>query len=163
MPLDPSNLGTLLRTHRLRAQLSQPEAARRAGMSTRLWSETERGERPHVSATTLLRMLAGVGVVLEPRDITPADGGVVASPLPATEEEIAVLREDLRQAVAYGVDLSLLRASLDKTPLQRIRENDEALAFFDGITLTPGWPAAKPPRTRNPAARPASPRRSQAR
>lgn len=144
MPLDPRNLGPLLRTRRLRAQLSQPEAARRAGVSTRLWSETERGQRPHVSATTLLRMLAEVGVVLEPRDLTPAAGGLVAGPVPATEAEIAALREDLRQAVAYGVDLSLIRASLDKTPLQRIRENDEALAFFDSVTLTSGWPAAEP-------------------
>lgn len=150
MPIDTDNLGPLLRTYRQRARLSQFEAARRSGVSTRLWSETERGERPHVSATTLIRMLAEVGVALEPRDVAPVDGASPTSPPHATEAEIAALREDLRQAADYGVDLSLIRASLDKTPLQRLRENDEALAFFDGITVAPGWPPSETPAIATP-------------
>lgn len=146
MPLTADAVGPLLRDHRLRLLLSQPEAARRAGVSTRLWSETERGERPNVSFSTLVHMLAVVGVALEPaarqESGVPDDERRAISP-----GQIAALREDLRQAAAYGVDLSLIRAGLDLTPLERVQRNDEALAFFESITVESGWtPPASPSR-----------------
>jgi hypothetical protein len=84
-------------------------------------------------------MLAEVGVALEPHDTEPGSGIIAPESRPATEGEVAALRADLHRAAVYGVDLSLIRASLDKTPVQRLRENDEAIAFFGCITVTPGW------------------------
>ena len=55
-------LGEVLRIARKSLGLSQRVAALRAGVSTRLWAEVERGERPNVSLATALRMLGEVGV-----------------------------------------------------------------------------------------------------
>lgn len=137
MVLDVSNLGSLIRDARLQARLSQPEAARRAGVSVRLWSETERGARPHVSAATLFRIMAEVGVVLEARSAVADQGGEATNP--SSAPSLATLRDDLREAAAFGVDLSMIRATLRKTPLQRVRENDEALEFFGSFTVERGW------------------------
>ena len=147
MPLTADTIGSLLRDHRLRLRLSQPEAARRAHVSTRLWSETERGERANVSFGTLVNMLAVVGVVLEPAVLEESKASErIQTPL--TPDRIEAIREDLRQAAAYGVDLSLIRAGLDRTPLERVQRNDEALAFFSSVTVEPGWKPARPHRRR---------------
>lgn len=142
MRLAPGLIGPVLHDHRNRRRLSQAEAARLAGVSTRLWAETERGQRPHVSVTSLLRMLEVVGVAVNTvADVEQAAAVPAPSPLsPAVLEE---LREDLRRAAAYGVDLSLIRAGLDLTPLERVQRNDEALAFFSSVTLEPDWPSAR--------------------
>lgn len=141
MRLVPDLIGPVLHDHRNRLRLSQGEAARRAGVSTRLWAETERGQRPHVSATSLLRMLEAVEVAVHTvaRPEHPAGAPSPSHPplSPAVEAE---LREDLRRAREYGVDISLIRAGLDLTPLEHVRRNDEALEFFGSITLEPGWP-----------------------
>lgn len=134
--MDSRQIGTLLRDGRLRHRLSQPEAAKRAGVSTRLWSEVERGERPHVSFATLVRMLALVDVSLG-RVAGSAQAEHPVRPLSAAE--VAALREDIRQAVAYGVDLTRIREGLDLSPLEHAQRNDEALAFFASVTVTPGW------------------------
>lgn len=63
MPTD--QVGSLLRTARRRLGLSQMELARRAGVSTRLCAEVERGVRPNVSLATALRPLAEVGVSVQ--------------------------------------------------------------------------------------------------
>lgn len=57
-------LGDLLRETRKALGLTQKEIAERAEVSTRLWAEVERGERPNVSLATALRMLSEVGVVV---------------------------------------------------------------------------------------------------
>ena len=64
---------------------------------------------------------------------TPAARIPVISP----SDDIAVLRDDLRRAEEYGVDLSMLRAGLQITPLQRLEDNDAALEFFASITVIP--------------------------
>lgn len=122
MPVDLSTLGTVLRARRTRLGLSQPEAARQAGVSTRLWSETERGERPNVSAGSLLRMLREMGVTLEPVTGSPDPG--YASP-----------RRTLQDATAHGVDVSMVRSALRQSPAERIASNDDALEFFATVRV----------------------------
>lgn len=151
MPVTADTVGPLLRDHRLRLRLSQPEAARRAGASTRLWSEVERGERPNVSFGTLLHLLQVVGVALEAATLVePNKASAVRRPLSA--EQVEALCDDLRQAAAFGVDLSLVRAGMDMTPVERVQRNDEALSFFDSITVKSGW-VAPVARARRPASR----------
>lgn len=140
MRLTADMVGPVLRDHRARLRLSQAEAARRAGVSTRLWAETERGQRPHVSVTSLLRMLEVVGATVAIEDDRAQ---AAASPAPSLSPAVVEeLREDLRRAAEYGVDISLIRAGLDLTPLEHVRRNDEALEFFGSVTLEPGWPPA---------------------
>lgn len=136
MIVDPNAIGSLLRVRRGRLGLTQPAAAARVGVSTRLWSEVERGERPNVSFATVTRMLASVGIHLRARtaQIRVATAGMEHRVPPPYED-------DLRAAEAYGVDLSLLRASLRETPLARVRSNDAALAFFSGVSLVRGDPS----------------------
>lgn len=55
-------LGRVIRVARESLGLTQKALALRAGVSTRLWAEVERGERPNVSFSSALRMLAEVGV-----------------------------------------------------------------------------------------------------
>lgn len=55
-------IGRMLRGARETLGLSQKVLALRAGVSTRLWAEVERGQRPNVSLHTAVRMLAEVGV-----------------------------------------------------------------------------------------------------
>ena len=123
MAIDLSKLGSVLRARRTRLGLSQPEAAKQAGVSTRLWSETERGKRPNVSASSLLRMLREVGVTLEP---------VAGSPV----HEHASPRRTLQDAAAHGIDVSMVRAALRQSPAERIASNDDALAFFAAVRVT---------------------------
>src|ERR1700737_1703363 len=139
MRLIPDLIGPVLHDHRNRLRLSQGEAARRAGVSTRLWAETERGQRPHVSATSLLRMLEVVEVAVH-TVARPEHAVGAPSPSPLSPAVVAELREDLRRAGEYGVDISLIRAGLELPPLEHVRRNDEALEFFGSITLEPGWP-----------------------
>lgn len=51
----------------------------------------------------------------------------------SSEQRIAIWREDIRRARAYGVDIPLVVALLDRPPLESIRINDEALEFFASI------------------------------
>lgn len=135
--LTPKKIGSLLHRARLRHRLSQPDAARRAGVSTRLWSEVERGTRPNVSFSTMVTMCTVVDVALDVSSV-PARP---APPRPATlsATQVAALRDDLRQAVAYGVDIARIQADLTVTPREQAERNDEALAFFRGVTVTRGW------------------------
>lgn len=116
-----ARLGVLLRERRSHLGMSQPVAAERSGVSTRLWSETERGQRPNVSAMTLVRMLSSIGVVLEPSH--------------TGESEADALRRELREAEAAGVDVSMVRQALRQTPQERIASNDDALAFFSQVRV----------------------------
>ena len=61
-------IADLLKRARKAAGLSQKEVAGRAQVSTRLWAEVERGERPNVSLTTAIRMLGEVGVTVRLTD-----------------------------------------------------------------------------------------------
>jgi transcriptional regulator with XRE-family HTH domain len=132
--VDTDSIGPLLRACRGRLGLSQPTLAARVGVSTRLWSEVERGERPNVSFATVARMLASVGVRLHPQEGPPSDEPLAITEIPGPEQ----YEKDLREAEAYGVDISLLRAGLRETAAERIRSNDDALAFFAGVSLIPG-------------------------
>jgi transcriptional regulator with XRE-family HTH domain len=68
---DLNELGAILRRRRQALALTQGEAAGVSGVSLRLWSEVERGERPNVSFTTALRMLNTIGLDLEVRERRP--------------------------------------------------------------------------------------------
>lgn len=57
-----AEIGRALRTARQQRGWTQQFAASRSGVGVRLWCEVESGKRAHVSATTLLAMLAAVGI-----------------------------------------------------------------------------------------------------
>lgn len=138
--LTPRNLGIALRQARVTGGMSQPTAAREADVSTRLWSEVERGLRPNVSFTTLVRMCEVMGV-------TVGLGAVNVQPPRATKRlspaQIEALRQDLRRAAAYGVDIARIQEGIILTPREHAERNDEALAFFRGVKLTPGWKSSE--------------------
>jgi transcriptional regulator with XRE-family HTH domain len=66
-------LGSLIREQRIAHGYTQEEMAARAGVSTRLWSEVERGARLNVAADTLLRMLqlSGLDMLVQSRRPLP--------------------------------------------------------------------------------------------
>ena len=157
-PFEIHTLGEHLRNARLKLRLSQQEAARRAGVGTRLWSEVERGARENVSASTILDMLSQVGLTLAIVETTTSAEGHGQRTLSA--KELREMKGDLARAEEYGIDLSLLRASRSMTQLERVRTNDEALALFDAITVIPGWISQRPERADNAAHNAASTARS---
>jgi transcriptional regulator with XRE-family HTH domain len=61
---EPADLGRLLRAQRRQLALTQAHAASLAGISTRLWSECETGQREGVSLDVIIRMLQVVGLDL---------------------------------------------------------------------------------------------------
>lgn len=68
-------LGSLLREQRIAHGYTQEDMAARAGVSTRLWSEVERGARLNVAADTLLRMLqlSGLDMLVQSRRPLPRE------------------------------------------------------------------------------------------
>ena len=64
-------LGKLLKSTRMLLGVTQTNAAKRAGVSVRLWAEVERGERENVSLDTTIRMLGEMGIEL----VLEAPGG----------------------------------------------------------------------------------------
>lgn len=145
--LTPKKIGSLLYRSRLQHRLSQPDAARRAGVSTRLWSEVERGARPNVSFATMVTMCTVVDVALDVSSASARSSPPRPSKLSATQ--VVALRGDLLRAVEYGVDIARIQADLTVTPREQAERNDEALAFFSGVTVTRGWD----PRGTSPAKR----------
>lgn len=57
----PEEFGIALRAQRRLRHLTQANAAALAGVSTRLWNETERGKRQQIGMDTALRMLQILG------------------------------------------------------------------------------------------------------
>jgi HTH-type transcriptional regulator / antitoxin HipB len=57
----PEEFGAALRAQRRLRRLTQANAAALAGVSTRLWNETERGKRLQIGMDTALRMLQILG------------------------------------------------------------------------------------------------------
>jgi len=57
----PEEFGAILRTERRARHLTQAKAAALAGVSARLWNETERGKRLQIGMDTALRMLQTLG------------------------------------------------------------------------------------------------------
>lgn len=66
--IDIERIPQLLRSARQRLHLSQKDAAKRVGVSHRLWAEVEQGRRPNVSFATMIRMLGEVGVRVDATD-----------------------------------------------------------------------------------------------
>lgn len=68
-------LGGLVREQRIAHGYTQEDMAARAGVSTRLWSEVERGARLNVAADTLLRMLqlSGLDMLVQSRRPLPRE------------------------------------------------------------------------------------------
>jgi transcriptional regulator with XRE-family HTH domain len=61
MPLNPTQITTL----RERANLTQAEAARRAGLTRQGWGNLEHGRLPDPRASTLQRVAAALGCRVE--------------------------------------------------------------------------------------------------
>ncbi len=59
------DIGTELKRRRTELALTQTAAANLTGVSQRLWSECERGERRNVSFETVLRMLHTLGLDID--------------------------------------------------------------------------------------------------
>jgi transcriptional regulator with XRE-family HTH domain len=60
----PLEFGTQLLVARKACGLTQRQAALRAGVSTRLWNEAEKGKRAQIGLETALRMMRAVGIEL---------------------------------------------------------------------------------------------------
>jgi transcriptional regulator with XRE-family HTH domain len=97
-------LAKLLRSSRKAAGLTQKEAARRTGVSHRLWAEVERGERPNVSLETALRMLGAVGISLQLTDPRGKQRRLGAS---ATNPASRAARAAVRRSTWQGTQIDL--------------------------------------------------------
>ena len=60
--MENREIAEALRQARLRRGTTQRDIAAQVGVSTRLWAEFERGERPNVSLQTVLRMADALGL-----------------------------------------------------------------------------------------------------
>ena len=105
-----SQLGALLRDIRKAVGLSQKDAARRAGVSNRLWAEVERGERPNVSLATALRMLSEVGISIRLGD---PRGATHELRDPGTEESARAARAAIRRSTWTGRQIVLAEEGIE--------------------------------------------------
>lgn len=94
-----TQIAATLRRARQSLGLTQREAAARAEVSHRLWSEVERGERPNVSLETAVRMLGHVGVTLRLAD---ASGATTDVRDPSFEAAARAARAAVRRATWTG-------------------------------------------------------------
>lgn len=94
-------VGELLKRARNTIGLTQVELAQRVGVSNRLLAELERGERPNVSLTTALRLMAEVGVKVQ---LTEPSGASVEL---GDAETLARARAHVRRAHWTGRQLTL--------------------------------------------------------
>ena len=85
-------LGQMLLHARKLQRVSREDLARRAGVSTRLVAELERGERPNVSLESALKLLGYVGVAV----VAQAPDGAVAH---VRDSESANIERAARAAV----------------------------------------------------------------
>ena len=69
--MENREIAEALRLARLRRGTTQRDIAAQVGVSTRLWAEFERGERPNVSLQTVLRMADAVGLRFTIADARP--------------------------------------------------------------------------------------------
>ena len=115
-------IADLLKSARKAAGLSQKEVAGRAQVSTRLWAEVERGERPNVSLTTAIRMLGEVGVTVRLPD-----------PLGASRE----LRNPGSAAAARSARAAVRRATWTGRQIRLEQEgsNDPSRASGHGVSV----------------------------
>lgn len=88
-------LGELLKSTRKLLGLTQADAAKRAGVSVRLWSEVERGERENVSLDTTIRLLGEMGIEMVLEAPTGARVGLTDGP---AAERARLVRAEIRRA-----------------------------------------------------------------
>jgi transcriptional regulator with XRE-family HTH domain len=88
-------VGVLLKHARKQLNLSRGELADRAGVSTRLVAELERGQRPNVSLESALKLLNLVGVSL---NATGASGATAESANASHEQQRAARAARRRQS-----------------------------------------------------------------
>lgn len=136
-------LGAMLRSTRKRLGLTQTDAAKRAGVSVRLWAEVERGERENVSFDTLVRMLSEIGieVVLE----GPA-GDRVGVTSGAAALRARSVRASIRRATWTGRQLTL--GDDDRAPTAG-RSTDPVAAVHEVSTQAYAIASAKAKRPRS--------------
>lgn len=97
-------LASCLRASRKQLGLSQMAAAKRCGVSVRLWAEVERGERPNVSLETALRMLSEVGVTTR---LVAADGSITHLRTTDSDRAARAARAEVRRRTWTGRKLHL--------------------------------------------------------
>lgn len=88
-------LGELLKSTRKLLGITQADAAKRAGVSTRLWAEVERGEREHVSLDTTIRLLGEMGIEMVLEAPTGARIGLTHG---SAAERARLVRAEIRRA-----------------------------------------------------------------
>ena len=103
-------IADLLKSARKAAGLSQKEVAGRAQVSTRLWAEVERGERPNVSLSTAIRMLSEVGVTVR---LTDPRGESTELRNPGTADAARSARAAVRRATWTGRQIRLAQEGND--------------------------------------------------
>ncbi len=111
-------IGRVLRGARETLGLSQTAIARRAGVSTRLWAEVERGQRPNVSLHTAVRMLAEVGVSMSLSGV----GGVAA-----------VIRDVSLERASRAARAALRRASWTGRQILLADEGSDEMDMVAGV------------------------------
>lgn len=111
-------IGSLLQNARSQLDLSRGELARRAGVSTRLVAELERGQRPNVSLETALRLLdvVGVSVVAKARNGDAAE--LRDESLPAAEAAERAARAARRRRTWTGRRVFLHDEGEDTRPVR---------------------------------------------
>lgn len=123
----PSSLiAELLKTNRKALGFTQKEVASRAGVSTRLWAEVERGERPNVSLLTALRMLGHVGISIR---MTDASGITRELRDPDTAAVGRFARAVVRRTTWHGRQLRLDQDGADEPPSPRGPDGVDAVAL----------------------------------
>ncbi len=97
-------LGELLKSTRKLLGITQADAAKRAGVSVRLWAEVERGERENVSLDTAIRLLSemGIEVVLE-----ASAGARIGLTIGKAARRARAVRADIRRVTWTGRKLRL--------------------------------------------------------
>lgn len=94
-----SQVAEVLRAARRQLGLSQAEVARRSGVSVRLAREVERGERPHVSLETALRLMEALGIGVR---LDNPDGATVVIRTEASEAVARAARAAHRRTAWTG-------------------------------------------------------------
>lgn len=147
-----NQIAEFLKTSRKALGLTQKEVASRAGVSTRLWAEVERAERPNVSLLTALRMLGHVGISIR---MTDASGITRELRDPDTAAIGRLARAAARRATWHGRQLRLDRDGAGDPPSPRGSDGVDAVALVSeqAFAVARSRPSAETERTLLPATR----------
>ncbi len=139
-------IGDLLKRARQQFDLSREETARRAGVSTRLVAELERGQRPNVSLESALKLLRVVGVTVTANAPMDAEAEVAVQSVDALARAARAAR---RRQTWTGRRIALHEEGADPPPARSKSKRLASVALVSkqayGIALAKRRPAAGRP------------------